>query len=103
MGYDEWFRVVCGIHAETGGSPGRAGAGAGLERAVSEARPAFLEQRVWPHIKGAGERGGNAVTGGTIMSLAARDWGWAAPLDDSEFPHSRRKGQACTSRCWCQS
>ena len=21
MGYDEWFRVVCGIHAETGGSP----------------------------------------------------------------------------------
>ena len=60
-------------------------AGAGLERAVSEARPRVPEQRVWPYIKGAGERGGNAVTGGTIMTGGA-GLGWAAPLDDSEFP-----------------
>lgn len=86
LGYDDWFRVVCGIHHETGGSA------EGLELAQDwSARspkhdPAFLETRVWPYIKRADERGGNAVTGGTIMSLATRNWGWAAPLDDSDFP-----------------
>lgn len=86
LGYDDWFRVVCGIHHETGGSA------EGLELAQEWSSrspkhdPAFLEARVWPYIKGADERGGTAVTGGTIMSLAAKGWGWTAPLSDEDFP-----------------
>jgi P4 family phage/plasmid primase-like protien len=93
MGYDEWFRVICGIHAETGGSPEGLALAQDWSARSPKHDPAFLEQRVWPYIKGAGERGGNAVTGGTIMSLAARDWGWAAPLDDSEFPTLDERGK----------
>lgn len=93
MGYDEWFRVICGIHAETGGSPEGLALAQDWSARSPKHDPAFLEQRVWPYIKGAGERGGNAVTGGTIMSLAARDWGWAAPLDDSEFPTLDERGR----------
>lgn len=93
MGYDEWFRVVCGIHAETGGSPEGLALAQDWSARSSKHDPAFLETRVWPYIKGAGERGGNAVTGGTIMSLAARDWGWVAPLDDSEFPALDERGK----------
>lgn len=93
MGYDEWFRVVCGIHAETGGSPEGLALAQDWSARSPKHDPAFLEQRVWPYIKGAGERGGNAVTGGTIMSLAARDWGWAAPLDDSDFPTLDERGR----------
>jgi hypothetical protein len=93
LGYDEWFRVVCGIHAETGGSPEGLALAQDWSARSPKHDPAFLEQRVWPYIKGAGERGGNAVTGGTIMSLAARDWGWVAPLDDSEFPTLDERGR----------
>ena len=93
MGYDEWFRVICGIHAETGGSPEGLALAQDWSARSPKHDPAFLEQRVWPYIKGADERGGNAVTGGTIMSLAARDWGWAAPLDDSEFPTLDERGK----------
>ncbi len=93
MGYDEWFRVVCGIHHETGGSADGLALAQDWSARSPKHDPAFLEQRVWPYIKGAGERGGNAVTGGTIMSLAARDWGWAAPLDDSEFPTLDERGK----------
>ena len=93
MGYDEWFRVICGIHAETGGSPEGLALAQDWSARSPKHDPAFLEQRVWPYIKGAGERGGNAVTGGTIMSLAARGWGWAAPLDDSEFPTLDQRGK----------
>ncbi len=86
MGYDEWFRVICGIHHETGGSPEGLALAQDWSARSPKHDPAFLEARVWPYIKRADERGGNAVTGGTIMSLATRDWGWAAPLDDSDFP-----------------
>ena len=86
LGYDEWFRVICGIHHESGGSAEGLALAQDWSARSPKHDPAFLEQRVWPYIKPAGERGGNAVTGGTIMSLATRDWGWAAPLDDSDFP-----------------
>ncbi len=97
IGYDEWFRVICGIHAETGGSAEGLALAQDWSARSPKHDPAFLETRVWPYIKGAGERGGNAVTGGTIMSLAARDWGWAAPLDDSEFPTLDERGRHVAS------
>lgn len=93
LGYDEWFRVICGIHAETGGSPEGLALAQDWSARSPKHDPAFLETRVWPYIKRADERGGNAVTGGTIMSLATRDWGWAAPLDDSEFPTLDERGK----------
>ncbi|MBP7638738.1 MAG: PriCT-2 domain-containing protein, partial [Kiritimatiellae bacterium] len=52
MGYDEWFRVICGIHAETGGSPEGLALAQDWSARSPKHDPAFLEQRVWPYIKG---------------------------------------------------
>jgi len=85
LAYDDWRNVIFAIHAESGGSP------AGLELAHAWSSRStkydggFLEGRVWPYVRAAGERGGPAVTGGTIMSLAARLEGWSMPLTGDGF------------------
>lgn len=87
LGYDDWFKVVCGVHHEMGG----ADAGLALveefsQRAASKKTVSleFLWERVWPYVKTGAERGGPAITGRTIMSIAAR-YGWRAPIDVSGF------------------
>lgn len=80
LGYDDWFRVICGIHHETDGSDD----GLAMAQEWSARSPkhdeAFLEARVWPYIKAGG-----GITGGTIMSLAARLHGWTEPLSGDDF------------------
>ena len=85
LGYDEWRNVIFAIHHECGGSDqGLALAEEFSQRAGSVCDLEFLWNRVWPYVKTAAERGGQAVTGGTIMSIAAR-YGWRAPIDMSGF------------------
>lgn len=77
LNYDEWFRVVAGIHAETGGSEDGLALAQAWSARSGKHDPAFLESRVWPHIR---DREGG-VTGRTIMSLAAKTAGWSAPIE----------------------
>ena len=68
--------MVFAIHQETGGSD----EGLAMAQEWSARSPkhdeAFLEARVWPYIKSGG-----GITGGTIMSLAARLHGWTEPIE----------------------
>lgn len=90
LSYDDWRNVVFAIHHETGGSD----EGLDMAQEWSARSPkhdeAFLEARVWPYIKAGG-----GVTGGTIMSLAARLHGWTEPLsgDDFEVVQEARYGR----------
>lgn len=80
LSYDDWRNVVFAIHQETGGSD----EGLAMAQEWSARSPkhdeAFLEARVWPYIKSGG-----GITGGTIMSLAARLHGWTEPLSGDDF------------------
>lgn len=80
LSYDDWRNVVFAIHHETGGSD----EGLDMAQEWSARSPkhdeAFLEARVWPYIKAGG-----GITGGTIMSLAARLHGWTEPLSGDDF------------------
>lgn len=82
VGYDEWRNVVFAIHHATDGSD----EGLALAHAWSAQSPkydpAFLDGRVWPHIRSG--RDGPVVTAGTLFAMA-REQGWVdAGLDD--FP-----------------
>ncbi|MEO6364032.1 MAG: PriCT-2 domain-containing protein, partial [Caldimonas sp.] len=83
LDYDEWWRVVAGIHEVTSGSD------AGLELAhtfsakSSKYAPAFLDERVWPFIRSEGR--GQVVGLGSLQRIAAR-YGWqAVPVDADVF------------------
>jgi hypothetical protein len=84
LDYDEWFRVICGIHHETAGSE----AGLALAEEFSERsakhNAEFFRSRVWPYIT-SNRGGGQVITGRSIMSMAAKSAGWRAPIDDSAF------------------
>lgn len=68
LGYDDWFKVICGIHFETGGSAeGLALANAWSAKSAKH-DPEFLEQRVWPYVKD--DRGGNVITGQYVLAQA---------------------------------
>ena len=75
MGYDEWFRVICGIHAETGGSPKGLALAQDWSARSPKHDPAFLEQRVWPYIKGRGRARRQRRHRRHDHEPAARDWG----------------------------
>lgn len=91
LDYDQWRSVVFAIHHETGGSD------EGLEMAhrwsarSSKYDAAFLDNRVWPYVHS--DRGSAVVTGGTIMSLAARLHGWTEPLSADDFPVLDERGR----------
>lgn len=80
LDYDQWRNIVFAIHSETGGSD----EGLALATTWSARSPKFdadfLENRVWPYIQAGG-----GITGGTILSHAARVHGWTPPIDDSAF------------------
>jgi hypothetical protein len=79
LSYDDWRNVVFGIHHETGGSDeGLALAHAFSARCVAKYDPEFLDNRVWPYVRGGGERGSASITGATICMVAGR-YGWILP------------------------
>ena len=83
LGYDEWRNVVFAIHHETGGSDEGLALAHEFSARSSKYDGAFLDERVWPYVRD--RAGGGSVTGGTVMSLAARLHGWSAPLDADAF------------------
>lgn len=83
LGYDDWMRVIFAIHHETGGSDEGLALAHEFSARSSKHDPAFLDERVWPYVRD--REGGGSVTGGTVMSLAARLHGWSAPLDVDAF------------------
>ena len=95
LGYDDWRNVVFAIHHETGGSEDGLALAQEWSSRSDKHDEAFLAERVWPYVRSEGGRGGPVVTGGTVMSLAARLAGWTLPLDDSAFavvPEARTGG-----------
>lgn len=81
LDYDEWRNVMFALHHATGGSPDGLALAHEFSARSSKYDAAFLDNRVWPHIKGShdGERG--AITGRTILKLA-REHGWQEPIED---------------------
>ena len=80
LAYDDWLRVVMGVHYE---AAARGCLGEGLDAIETwSARCArhderFLRERVWPYLKA--QRGGQVITGRTIREMAcahgaAVDW-----------------------------
>lgn len=76
--YDQWFKVICGIHHATDG--------AGLALAhefsarSSKYAPEFLDERVWPYVKYDHDSEHGAITVGTVYKIA-RTHGWIEPVD----------------------
>lgn len=85
LGYDDWRNVVFAIHHETGGSDEGLALAHEFSARSGKYDPAFLDERVWPYVRDRDEGAGGSITGGTVMSLAAKLHGWTAPLDDSAF------------------
>jgi len=81
LDYDEWRNVMFALHHATGGSPDGLALAHAFSVRSNKYDAAFLDNRVWPHIKGShdGERG--AITGRTILKLA-REHGWQEPIDE---------------------
>jgi hypothetical protein len=81
LDYDEWRNVMFALHHATGGSSDGLALAHAFSSRSSKYDAAFLDTRVWPHIKGShdGERG--AITGRTILKLA-REHGWQEPIED---------------------
>lgn len=80
IGYDEWFRLVCGVHEGSGGSDeGLALADEWSARSPKHS-PDFLATRVWPYIKP--REGG--ITARTVLA-AARAHGWSDPSEADAF------------------
>lgn len=72
LGYDDWFRVVCGIYYESGGSDEGLGLVHEFSARSSKYDAAFIDERVWPYVT---HDRANPITGGTILKLAAsHDW-----------------------------
>lgn len=81
LDYDEWRNVIFALHHATGGSADGLALAHEFSARSSKYTPAFLEERVWPHIKSShdGERG--AITARTILKMA-REHGWQEPVED---------------------
>lgn len=71
LGYDVWFRMIAAIHHETEGSAEGLAIAQDWSARSGKHVPEFLEERVWPYLSADGR-----VTGGSIMSYAARECGW---------------------------
>ncbi|MEQ0776167.1 DUF5906 domain-containing protein [Paraburkholderia tropica] len=81
LDYEEWRNVIFALHHATGGSADGLALAHEFSARSSKYTPAFLDERVWPHIKSShdGERG--AITGRTILKMA-REHGWQEPVED---------------------
>lgn len=81
LDYDQWFEVLCGIHAGSGGSDEGLDLAHKFSAKSSKYDPELIDNVKWPSIKlvHGGERGG--ITAGTVYKYA-RQYGWVEPVED---------------------
>lgn len=81
LDYDAWRNVMFALHHATSGSDDGLALAHAFSARSSKYDAAFLDNRVWPHIKHShdGERG--AITARTILKMA-REHGWSEPIED---------------------
>lgn len=86
LDYDRWFHMVCAVHEATGASD--EGLRAVIEWSAQNPKhnESFLRDRVWPYIRTASERAGNAFTRASLYGAARQHgWSWAGEIDADGF------------------
>jgi hypothetical protein len=73
--YDAWFRLICAIHAGSGGSEEGLEIAHALSRRSAKYDERFLDERVWPYIKDRED----GITAQTLL-MEARRHGWAGDV-----------------------
>lgn len=78
LDYDDWWKVVAGIHHATQGSDAGLALAHAFSARSSKYGPQFLDERVWPYIGKSDPEQRTPITFGTIRHMAAAR-GWQDP------------------------
>lgn len=81
LGYDDWFRVICGIHSATQGSDEGLDLAQEFSARASQHDADFLEHRAWAYLRDDRESGATAQT---IYNIASA-YGWQDPDVEAAF------------------
>jgi hypothetical protein len=82
LDYQEWRNVIFGLHHATKGSDEGLALAHEFSARSSKYDPAFLDDRVWPHVRGHYDGEMGAITGRTILHLARSRYGWQESVED---------------------
>lgn len=82
LDYQEWRNVIFGLHHATRGSDEGLALAHEFSARSSKYDPTFLDDRVWPHVRGHYDGEMGAITGRTILHLARARYGWQESVED---------------------
>jgi hypothetical protein len=82
LSYEDWFKVLCGIHHATGGSDDGHTIAHEFSSRAGKYDPDILDERIWPYIRS--DRDGDLITERSIFNMAA-SFGWHDPSIAEDF------------------